>query len=386
MKGKGSILLRMKIIVAPDKFKGSLSSFEACNSIAAGIRLSCPDCTVESFPMADGGDGFAVVMKHYLQTETVYCSAVDPLGRTIPARYEWRAADKTAIIELAVASGLVLLSPSERNPLKTSTYGTGLLIKDALQKGATKIILGLGGSATNDAGAGILTALGFTLKDAGGVILEGRGEDLMLVHTIVPPPVLPAIDFHIACDVDNPLYGPQGAAFIYAPQKGASRQQVEQLDKGLRHFAHIVEAQTGRQTAAIPGAGAAGGIAVALIAYFNATLAAGTGMVIEASGIKNSLPGAGLIITGEGKIDAQTKAGKLPAHIAELAAAYHIPVTGLCGMLDLDEKGVKELGLNYAAEIMDRSLGIEVNMQQAAELLMKKAAAIVASHSLASGE
>lgn len=376
----------MKIIVAPDKFKGSLSSFEACSSIAAGIWQVHPTCTIASFPMADGGDGFAAVMKHYLQTETVHCASVDPLGKTIPARYEWHAAGKTAIIELAVASGLVLLTASEQNPLKASTLGTGLLIKDAVQKGAKQIILGLGGSATNDAGAGILVALDFILKDSGGAVLQGRAEDLSHIHAIVPPPVLPDIRFQLACDVQNPLYGPQGAAFVYAPQKGASPQQVEQLDNGLRHFAAIIAAQTGRQVAGIPGTGAAGGIAAALIPYFTTTLAGGTDMVIDASGIKDALAGAALVITGEGKMDAQTSAGKLPARIAALAAEHHIPVMGLCGRLELDEKGIKELGLSYATETMDRSLSLEANMQQAAGLLTKKTVDVLTSHSLASGE
>jgi glycerate kinase len=366
----------MKVIIAPDKFKGSLTSIEAAAAIAAGILQVDSKANIVSFPMADGGDGFAAVMQHYLHTETVACLSADPLGRPMRAAYQWSAADKTAIIEMAVASGLVLLQPHERNPLKTSSYGTGLLVKDAIARGAVKIILGLGGSATNDAGTGILAALGFELNDSVGNVLEGRGEDLALIQSIVPPAFLPAVDFQIACDVQNPLYGPQGAAYIYAPQKGADPVQTEQLDKGLRHFAAIIEKQTGIQVADIPGAGAAGGIAAALIPFLGAKLSSGTELIIAASGITAALNGAKLVITGEGKIDEQTKAGKLPQHIAQLARERNTPVIAFCGTLQLDEKGIKELGLNYASAIKSKSMSTEESMAHGAELLTREAARV----------
>jgi len=370
----------MKVIIAPDKFKGSLSSFEVCAAIASGIRQVDSKAEILSFPMADGGDGFAAVMKHYQQTTSLSRPTVDPLGRFVQVGYEWDEAGKTAIIELASASGLVLLQPRERNPLKTSTYGTGLLIKDAIAMGAKKIILGLGGSATNDAGIGILAALGFHIKHNGGSPYElSRGEELSRVVAVVPPASLPPVDFLIACDVQNPLYGPQGAAYVYAPQKGASPEEVEQLDKSLQHYAGIIQRQTGKDIASVPGAGAAGGIAASLIPFLGARLTSGTELIIEASGIKDALAGADLVITGEGRMDEQTKAGKLPFHIALLAKEKNISVIGLCGSLGLDKAGVKELGLNDAFAIMDTSLSLEENMAQGARLLTQKVSEVLHS-------
>jgi glycerate kinase len=363
----------MKVIVAPDKFKGSLTSFEAGEAIRKGIQLVDANANVLLFPMADGGDGFAAVLQHYLQTTTVACSTTDPLGSELQATYQWNQKNKTAIVEMAVASGLVLLSETERNPMLTSTYGTGLLIKDALKKGATKIIVGLGGSATNDAGMGILIALGFQFRDANNQLLQPSGQHLALIETIIPPDVLPAASFEIACDVQNTLYGANGAAYVYGPQKGATPEQVVLLDKGLQHIATVIKKQTGKDVAGIPGAGAAGGIAAGLMAYLDVTLLAGTDMVIEASGIKEALRGADLLITGEGKIDEQSKEGKVIASMVALAKANDIPVAGLCGKLSLDKAGIAELGLDYASGFMDGSLSLQECMQQAAALLEQKA-------------
>ena len=216
----------MKIIVAPDKFKGSLTSFEACRSISRGIKSANEKMVVSEFPMADGGDGFALVLKHYLKTDTINCDTVDPLGRKINASFQWHEKQKAAIIEMAVASGLVLLKEKERNPLFASSLGTGLLIKHAVDKGAKKIVLGLGGSATNDGGTGILSALGFQFADEKGDHLNASGENLLRIKKIIPPSVVAQVKFEIACDVHNVLYGPNGAAYIYAPQKGADDEQV----------------------------------------------------------------------------------------------------------------------------------------------------------------
>src|SRR5450432_105501 len=262
----------MKIIIAPDKFKGSLSSAEVCNCIEKGIKLVDNNIDLYSFPMADGGDGFADVMQRYTKTEMIQCLTVDPLDRPLNSSYQWNDITKTAIIEMATASGLVLLKAAERNPMKTSSYGTGLLIKDAIGKGAKKIILGIGGSATNDAGTGILSALGFVFTDDTDKAISASGEKLLLIQKIIPPAIVPSVQFEIACDVDNVLYGPQGAAYIYAPQKGATQQQVELLDKGLRHFSEITIIQTNKNIAGIKGAGAAGGIAAGMLPFLNAEL------------------------------------------------------------------------------------------------------------------
>jgi glycerate 2-kinase len=369
----------MKIIIAPDKFKGSLTSAGVCNAIEQGILLVNKKMEVHSFPMADGGDGFAAVMQHYTHTETVQCTTVDPLQRSINTSYQWNPVKKTAIIEMAAASGLVLLQQEERNPMKTSSYGTGLLIKDAIRKGAKKIILGIGGSATNDAGTGILSALGFIFTDINDKALPASGANLIRIQKIIPPAVLPAVQFEIACDVDNVLYGPQGAAFVYAPQKGATKEQSVLLDKGLQHFAAITALQTNINTADKKGMGAAGGIAAGLAPFVQAALKQGTQIIIEASNIKNVLQGADLIITGEGKIDSQSKEGKLISSITALAKKQHIPVIGLCGSLQLNDKEIHELGLDHAYAIMNESYSLEYSIKNAADLLRKKTAEVVAA-------
>jgi glycerate 2-kinase len=369
--------VKMKVILAPDKFKGSLTSMDVCNAVREGLQLADGHIAVHAFPMADGGDGFAAVMQQYTQTETVACTTVDPLHRPIQASYQWNPVNKIAVIELAAASGLVLLQPEERNPLQTTTYGTGLLIKDAIGKGVKKIILGIGGSATNDAGTGILAALGFTFMDAGDKAIPPSGENLLLIRKIIPPAVLPAVRFEIACDVDNVLYGPQGAAFIYAPQKGASKEQVELLDEGLKHFAAVTSQQTNVYTANHKGMGAAGGIAAGIVPFFDAVLKQGTQIVIEASNIENALPGADLIITGEGKLDGQSKNGKLISHITVMANRHHIPAIALCGSLQLNATEIKELGLNGAFSIMNERMGLQYSIKNAAELLRKEATRVI---------
>ena len=369
----------MKIIIAADKFKGSLTSFEVCNAILQGIKQVDENIVVQSFPMADGGDGFAKVMQHYTQTKTIECNTFDPLQRPMKAAYQWNAITKTAIIEMATASGLVLLQLHERNPMKTSSYGTGLLIKDAISKGAEKIILGIGGSATNDAGMGILRAMGFIFIDVHNKELTAAGENLSAIEKIIPPAGLPAVHFEIACDVQNVLYGAQGAAFVYAPQKGAAQEQVRLLDDGLRHFAEIIMRQTNYNVAETKGMGAAGGIAAGLSPFLKVVIEQGTQIIIEASNIKNSLAETGLIITGEGKIDNQSREGKLISSIAMLAKQYHIPVMALCGSLQLDNKAIKELGLDHAYSIMNASISIEYSMKNAAELLRNETARIISS-------
>ena len=367
----------MKIIVAPDKFKGSLTSFEVCNAISEGINKSGQPIEIYEFPMADGGDGFAAVMKHYLNTNTVYCDTVDPLGRNIAVSYQWNEKDRIAIIEMAVASGLVLLKEQERNPLLTSTLGTGLLIKNAIEKGAAKIILGLGGSATNDAGMGILIALGFQFINEKGDHLPASGENLLMIKKIIAPSFIPAIKFEIACDVQNVLYGHQGAAYVYGPQKGADNRQVEFLDKGIKNFAAVIKAETGKDISAIPGTGAAGGIAAGLLAFFDVEMKKGIEMIIDASKIKEQLAGADLLITGEGKIDEQSGTGKVVGYMAALAKQYGIACIAICGELQLDETGIKNLGLQHVMAIKDSSVSKEEAMENAGKLLVKKASEIL---------
>jgi len=351
----------MKVIIAPDKFKGSLTSFEACEAIAAGVRAAGGRMDILQFPMADGGDGFAAVMKYYLHTDTVHCHTEDPLGRPIEASYELK--DEVAIVEMASASGLVLLKEQERNVMKTSTFGTGLMIRDVIRAGAKKIILGLGGSATNDAGTGILAALGFRCMDKDGHPLKACGGSLERIHAIVPPDHLPDIRFDIACDVQNVLYGPQGAAYIYAPQKGASAEDVRLLDEGLRHFADLLK----KDIAGIPGTGAAGGIAAGLMGFFDVSLNKGIELIMATSGIRNAIPGADLIITGEGKIDQQTLYGKVVSEIAALADSHHIPAIAFCGIAEVNDPGI--LRLQAVRAITPKGMKREEAMANAAHLL-----------------
>ena len=369
----------MKIIVAPDKFKGSLTSFEACSAITAGIGQSYSEAKVIGFPMADGGDGFASVLKHYTGSSDVVCKTCDPLGRGMEGVYQWNEKEKTAIIELAVASGLTLLDRQEQNPLYTSTYGTGLQIKEAVERGAEKIVLGLGGSATNDAGMGILEALGFQFLDAEDQWLGSCGRNLSLVDSIISPEQRPDIKFEIACDVQNVLHGVNGAAYVYAPQKGANEEEVKQLDEGLAHFASVIYKQTGKQVSDIPGTGAAGGIAAGLMGFFEVELKEGTKMIMEASGIVKELEGTDLLITGEGKIDTQTKNGKLINEISGLGNKYDIPVIAYCGISDMDKNGSKEIGLEAIFPIADMPSETDYAMKYAKDLLQTKVAATLPS-------
>lgn len=363
----------MKIIIAPDKFKGSLTSFEVCDAITKGIKQVDSSIEIISFPMADGGDGFASILRHYYKTKTIYCDTTDPLNRKIAAYWEWNETEKTAIIEMAVTSGLVLLKDEERNAQKTSTFGTGLLIKDAIDKGAEKIIVGLGGSATNDAGIGILAALDFQFLDENEKLLSPIGENLLQIKKIIQPPVLPAISIEIACDVQNTLYGPQGAAYIYAPQKGADEEAVKQLDEGLKNFAAAIKKQTGKDVAAIPGTGAAGGIAAGLMAFFNVSLQKGTDMLIKASGIEDAIHDTDLIITGEGKMDMQTLDGKVVDKISALAKENKIPVIAFCGIAEEKELLEKKLSISHIESLVSEGISKEEAMLNAETILIKKA-------------
>lgn len=367
----------MKIIIASDKFKNSLGSMQACEAMAAGVLLGDENANVLLFPMADGGDGFASVLKHYWHTQTIECKTFDPLMRSMIGTYERVAADNTAIIELATASGVVLLEKTVRTPLKTSTYGTGLLIKNAIDNGAKKIILGLGGSATNDAGTGILHALGFRFFDASNNQLFPVGEQLMHIRQVIPPAIIPAVHFTIACDVQNKLYGRDGAAWVYGPQKGADQNAIELLDEGLRSFAGIIKIQTGKDIANFPGAGAAGGVAAGLSAFFDIEVMSGAAMIIDASNIKSSLKDATLLLTGEGRLDSQTANGKVVQQIATLGNEFHIPVMALCGDVIITKAQIRAMGLEDAVMIADKVTSKEEAIAIATMLLQIAAAEMI---------
>ena len=326
-----------KIVIACDSFKGSLSSPEIALYAETAIREVYPECKVVKLPVADGGEGTAEALVAALQGQWVACRTHDPLNREIGGRYGLSGSGKTAIIEMAAASGLTLLRPEERNPMITTTYGTGELIRDALEKGCRDFLIGIGGSATNDGGTGMLQALGYRFLDREGKDLPGCGESLVHICSIDKAQVLPALQearFTIACDVNNPFYGPQGAAQVYARQKGADDRMIEELDRGMKSFAALIRKTEKKEIATLPGAGAAGGSGGAFVAILNGTLKPGIDMVLEAIDFKRHLRNAGLVITGEGSLDAQTGMGKAPAGILRMASARNIPVIAIGGQVE----------------------------------------------------
>ena len=360
----------MHIVLAVDKFKGSLSCFEACQQVENAIKKVKPNFSVSTFPMADGGDGFAQVLKYYLKTKTVWVNTLDPIHRKIKGYYEWNSIKKVAIIELAVASGLVLLNNHERNPLVTSTLGTGILIQHAIDKGAKKIILGLGGSATNDGGMGIAHALGFKFKDAFGNVLAPCGAALVQIKHIEKPAKFKKINLVIACDVNNPLCGKNGASCVYGPQKGANPQDVALLDKGLKNLANIIEQQTCKKVANIPGIGAAGGVSAILNGYYNTKMIKGIDLVLQNSKIAKAIKVADLLITGEGKIDNQSMSGKVVGSLVEMANRNTTPVLLIAGITDLPNKS--KLNQLPIIQLLDNKRSIKYTMTNAARILYRK--------------
>lgn len=342
----------MKILLAPDKFRGSLDARQVCEAMTAGIRLVSESIEAISLPMADGGEGTLDLLLWYSGGRKISTQVYDPLGRIIEAEFGVSSDNKTAFIEMATASGLSLLKPEERNPLLTNTYGTGQLIKAAMALGVENIIMGIGGSATNDAGIGMAYALGWKFLDSGGQEIVPTGGNLSLIKNIIPSPLASQLPrFQVACDVTNPLYGKNGAAYIYAPQKGASERDVLQLDKGLKDFSQITGLPEGNfQTA---GFGAAGGLGFGSVFFLNAQLQEGVKLLMDFCHFKDKLKGVDLIITGEGKIDQQTLQGKLINGITDEANKLNIPVAALCGTLSVSPQEMQQMGIIYAASILN---------------------------------
>ncbi|HIS22298.1 MAG TPA: glycerate kinase [Candidatus Cryptobacteroides intestinipullorum] len=337
------------IVVASDSFKGSLTSEEVAEAAAEGIRAVFPECNVTRICIADGGEGTTEALVRALGGESVQVDVHDPLMRPMKATYgitghgrtlpDGSCAGRTAIMEMSAASGLPLLAPEERDPMKTTTFGTGEMIMDAYRRGCTRFLLGIGGSATNDAGTGMLSALGARFLDKDGNILEGTGENLARMTAVdmsgVPEGIIKAW-FDVACDVDNPFCGPEGAAYIFAPQKGAGPDTVRLLDKGMESFAEMTRKVCGQDIRTMKGAGAAGGLGGALAAYLGARLVPGSEMILDAVGFDSLAAGADLVITGEGRIDRQTSMGKVPSAVLKRASALGIPVIAIAGCIGED--------------------------------------------------
>ena len=365
----------MKILIAPDKFKGSLSAAEVCDALSKGLKKSNPNLTLTTRPMADGGDGSLEVLAHYFDLKTITVEVDDPLFRPINATY--RMAGATAYIEMAAASGLALLKVKERDCMETSSFGTGELILDAIRKGATTIYLFIGGSATNDGGMGIASALGWSFYNEQGALLVPTGENLTSVNRIDGTFLFykPAkVKFKVICDVNNPFYGTNGAAYVYAAQKGATPDEVKILDDGLRNLADVLKAGDYGDIADIPGAGAAGGVGGGAIAFLNADLVSGIQTFIEMTDLEKQIKDCDLVITGEGKLDAQTQQGKVISGVCALAEKYNKRVIAVCG--DAEKDAAEKLGIPKVFTILEGTDSLEEAMTKSAEKLIEIGASI----------
>ena len=361
----------MRILIAPDKFKGSLSAVEAARAIERGFRAAIPDATTVLAPIADGGEGFAEAMCVALGGVWIERKALDPIGREVACRYAWIGERKLAAIEMAEASGLWRLAAGERDPLRANTFGTGQLIRDAAERGATTILVGLGGSATTDGGVGMAAALGYDILTSDCDELEPVPRDLMGLVRIEDGNAIALPEIVAACDVQNPLLGERGTARVFAPQKGADARTVEHLEAAMAHLAEIVTESLGCDFRNAPGAGAAGGIGFGLMSFCRAQVRSGFELVAETIGLEEKIRTADLVITGEGRIDAQTLEGKGPAGVAELARRHGIPVLALAGSV-ADDPAVDKL-FDAAIGIVDQPCPLDDAMRRGAEFLERAA-------------
>ncbi len=351
----------MKIVVAPDSFKGSLTAVEVSDAIGQGVREIFPEAEIVKIPMADGGDGTVQCLVNATGGEILREKVTDPLGDEVWASYGTLGDKKTAVIEMAEASGLTLVPENKRNPLITTTYGTGQLIKAALDQGCRKMIIGIGGSATNDGGAGMVQALGVKLLDKDGEDVGFGGGELKKVFRINTKCLdnrLSETKVLIASDVSNPLCGPKGAARVYGPQKGATLEMIKKLDESLAYFAEIIKRDLNKDIKDIPGAGAAGGLGAGLMAFLDAELRPGIEIIIEIVKLEQAIKNADLVITGEGKIDSQTIYGKAPIGVAKIAKKYNIPVIAVAAIIGDDADIVHKYGINTLIKISEPPMGL----------------------------
>lgn len=355
----------MKIVIASDSFKGSMSSLDVATAASAGVIEVYPDSEIVSVNVADGGEGTVEAIVDALGGEIVKVQVSDPLGRKIETSYG--IAGETAILEMAAASGLPLLTAEERNPWATSTLGTGEMIMDAIARGCRKFLVGIGGSATNDAGVGMLQAMGFRFYDANGeLITQGCGGMLGSIARIDDSLVSAAVkesQFTVACDVDTPFCGPEGAAPVFAPQKGADAEMVKRLDEGMASFAKVITEKYAINIVPVAGAGAAGGMGGAFRAFLGATLKKGIDMVLDAIDFDTTIQGANLVITGEGKVDFQTAKGKTAAGVLNRAKQQHIPVVAIGGCVEMCDSLV-QMGFAGIYPILEEKVPLEIAMQR----------------------
>ncbi|OOM80847.1 glycerate kinase [Clostridium sp. BL-8] len=370
----------MKIVIAPDSFKGSLTALEVANAIEDGLRKYDRDFVIEKVPMADGGEGTVESLVSLTNGEIVNVTVKDPLMRNVKGFYGLLGDKKTAVIEMAAASGLPLLNENEKNPLITSTFGTGQLIVDALDKGCKNFIIGIGGSATNDGGTGMLKALGVKFLNKDNKEIKDGAIELNHLHTIDMSQFDKRIyecDIKVACDVENPLCGENGASFVFGAQKGADEDMMRVLDDNLCHYGKVLEDNFNMEVINVPGAGAAGGMGAALVAVLKAKLERGIDIIIRESRLGEKLKDADLVFTGEGRIDFQTKFGKTPFGVASEANKNNIPVIAIAGSIGEGTDTLYEVGFDGIFSTMDKPMTLDDAIKNASELVKEAAYRII---------
>lgn len=377
----------MKIIIAPDSFKGSLSAVEVASTILSATRKIFPGASIECLPLSDGGEGLVESLVEATGGTKYYLEVTGPLVSKVKAFWGILGDGKTAVIEMAAASGLMLIDESQRNPLLTTSYGTGELIKAALDKGCSRIIIGIGGSATNDGGAGMAQALGAELNDEQGEpISPGGGELKRLAKIDIEglDPRLKQVEIIAACDVSNSLIGPQGASYIYGPQKGATSSMIKQLDEALKHYSNVIERDLGIKVENIKGSGAAGGLGAGIMAFLNGSLIPGIDLVLDVIGIEEELSDCDLLITGEGRLDMQSTFGKVPIGVALRASKFGVPVVVLAGSVEKNIDQFHEQGVIACFPIVNEPMSLQEAMDNAPSLLEYTASQVLRLYKRAS--
>lgn len=376
----------LRIVLAPDSFKESLDAKQVCEALEAGFRRVLPDAEYVHVPMADGGEGTVQSLVDATGGEVRTATVTGPLGQPVEASYGVLGDGRTVVLEMAAASGLGLVPPERRDPRAATTRGVGELLLAALDAGARHVVLGVGGSATNDGGAGMAQALGHRLLDASGAELPPGGAALARLDRIESDgvdPRLAGLVVEVACDVTNPLCGPEGASAVYGPQKGADPEAVQELDAALAHFAEVVRRDLGRDVAEVPGAGAAGGLGAGLLAFSGAELRRGVQIVIEQARLAEHVEGAALVVTGEGRMDGQTRFGKTPQGVADVARAAGVPVVGIAGGLGEGAELLLDEGFTAILPVVDRPAPLDEVLASARpnlERTARQVAALLALH------
>ncbi len=366
--------MTLKFALAPDSFKESMSSKEACDAMERGIKKVIDDAECIKIPMADGGEGTLEALVEATNGKIYDVEVMSPLMEKITAYFGILGNSNTAVIEMASASGIMLVSKEKRNPLITTTYGTGQLIKAALDKGINHLIIGIGGSATNDGGAGMIMALGAKLLDDNGIELDVGGGELYKLHKIDISNLdsrIKDLTVEVACDVKNPLIGPKGASQVFGPQKGATEEMVEILDKSLEHYAKKIKEQLGIDISTTPGAGAAGGLGGGLLAFLNGELRSGVDLVIHHTGLEEKIKNSNYVITGEGSVDGQTIFGKTPVGVSKIAKKYNVPVIVVAGKIGNDIEPIYDEGVVSIFSILQEVTDLEKALEDGKENLEK---------------